>query len=111
MLVYIREAHAIDSELPMEFGMIEDPVTDRGRHALAERCTTELGLTMPALVDGIDDAVNRRWHAWPERLYLINADGTVAYAGGPGPFEFHPDELETAIRAVLDPEGAPSTGG
>ena len=101
MLVYIREAHAIDSWLPMEFGMVEDPVTDQERHVLARRCTEELGFAMPAIVDGVDDAVNRRWHAWPERLFLIGKDGKVAYTGGPGPFEFLPDELESAIRTEL----------
>ena len=30
LVVYIREAHAMDSRLPMTYGAIEDPVTHVG---------------------------------------------------------------------------------
>ncbi len=101
MLIYIREAHAIDSPVPMEFGLVEDPVTDVERQTLATRTCTELELPMQAVVDGIDDAVNLAYHAWPERLYVIDKDGRIAWVGGPGPFEFDPDAWEKAIERVV----------
>lgn len=101
MLVYIREAHALDSPLPMEFGLVEDPVTDAERQALATRTCSELELSIPAVFDGVDDAVNLAYHAWPERLYLVGADGTLRFVGGPGPFEFDPEAWEAAIRAEV----------
>ena len=100
-LVYIREAHPIDGQLPMEFGMIEDPITIQERTKVAKRCVAGMELSMPALVDKMDDAVNMAYHGWPERLYLVGKDGKVAYAGGPGPFGFEPDELDAAIRKLL----------
>ncbi len=109
-MVYIREAHAIDSPLPMEFGMVEDPVTDAERQAMATQTCVELKLPMPAVFDGVDDAVNLSYHAWPERLYLIGKDGKVRYVGGPGPFEFDPDAWEAAIRAELAPAPKPDAG-
>ena len=51
-----------------------------------------LGLTMPVLVDAMDDAVSEAFAAWPERLYVVRADATLEYVGGPGPFAFDPDE-------------------
>lgn len=52
---------------------------------------------MPALVDEIDDRVNHAYRAWPDRLYVIDEKGRIAYAGGRGPFYFSCDELETAL--------------
>lgn len=104
-MVYIREAHAIDSRAPMGgngMPIVEDPVSQGERNAVAKVCMAKLSLEpMPALVDTMDDAANRAYAAWPDRLYLIGTDGTVAYRGGPGPFGFKPDELERAIRAEL----------
>ena len=100
-VVYIREAHAIDSRLPMEFGMIEDPVTGLERMAVASQCMADLDLPIPAIVDQMDDAVNLAYRAWPDRLYLVGKDGKIAYAGGRGPFGFSTDELADAIAKEL----------
>ncbi len=104
-VVYIREAHAIDGEMPAQGAgapLVEDPLTLDERRHVATQCVATLDLApIPALVDGIDDAVNDAYHAWPDRLYLIGKDGKVAYQGGMGPFGFEPDELEHAIRVEL----------
>ena len=102
-MVYLREAHAMDSRLPMTFGAVEDPVTLDERQAMARFSQEELGLTMPCVVDGMDDAAARAYEGWPERLYLVDPDGTVAFRCGPGPFGFDPDGLERAIQAQLAP--------
>ena len=100
-VVYIREAHPIDGSMPMEFGMIEDPITSAERTLVAKQCVVGMKLAMPAVVDKMDDAVSLSYHGWPERLYLVGKDGNVAYAGGPGPFQFEPDELDAAIKKAL----------
>ncbi len=104
-LVYIREAHALDGFLPRDAGadpIVEDPVTIWERREVARSCLSALDLEpIPALVDTLDDAANRAYDAWPDRLYLIGRDGRVAYQGGPGPDEFDPDELEQAIADEL----------
>jgi len=91
----------MDSWLPMAFGDVEDPITDEERRAMALRCTRELQMTMPAVVDTLDDATSLAYEGWPERLYLVGADGKVAYRGGPGPFGFDPDDFENAVKAHL----------
>ena len=35
--------------------------------------------------------------AHPERLYILEG-GQVAYQGGPGPMDYHPDEVEDWLR-------------
>lgn len=101
--MYVREAHAMDSRLPMTFGNVEDPIDDEERQAMARFSSKELGMTIPSVVDRIDDEVGKAYHGWPERLYLVGADGDVIYRGGPGPFGFDPDGLEDAIRETINP--------
>jgi len=69
---------------------------------------------MPAIVDKLDNRVNRAYGAQPDRLYLVGKDGKIAYAGDKGPRGFAPGELEDAIVAELAkigdaprPPGAP----
>ena len=113
-VVYIREAHAIDSAVPLggeedaslgggENPIMEDAVTFEEREAAAATCATKLALEpMPMLVDDMDDTANKAFCAWPERLYLIGADGRVAYKGGVGPMFFRPDEWSEAIEQHLE---------
>jgi hypothetical protein len=56
---------------------------------------------MLTVIDGIDNAVADVYGGWPDRLYLIGADGRIAYQGGEGPFGFKPEELEQAIEQHL----------
>jgi len=104
-LVYIREAHAIDSAMPMGgngMPIVEDPVSQEERNAVATVCTAKLELgDMPTLVDDMADTANSAYSGWPDRLYLIGLGGKITYQGGPGPFGFSPDELDAAIRAEL----------
>jgi len=104
-VIYIREAHAVDSRFPGAYGLIEDPISFAERAKVATRCVADLELPMTALVDGIDDRVSKAYGAAPDRLYLIGRDGAVAYAGGRGPFIFSPDQLAEAIRVELEREG------
>lgn len=113
-LVYIREAHAIDSSWAMPFAgsdgeLIQDPVSEDERAEVATRCAADLDLPLPALIDKMDDAVSAAYLGWPDRLYLVGKDGKVAYAGGRGPFFFDVKELVAAIDAEL--AGARDGGG
>lgn len=83
---------------------MEDPKTLAERRAVAAKCREALGLAIPFLVDGMDDAANIAYAAWPERLYVIGEDGRIAYAGGVGPFHFKPDEMaEFLEKHLADP--------
>ena len=58
-------------------------------------------MTMPLLVDGLDDRVGNLYSGMPDRLYLIDREGKVAYKSGRGPFGFFPGELEQSILQLL----------
>jgi hypothetical protein len=107
-VVYIREAHPLDGRSPMGGNgapIVEDPVNLGERNEVARVCMTKLALDpIPALVDGIDDAVEKAYAAHPDRLYLVGRDGRIAFRGGPGPMGFDPELLDAAIRKELGRE-------
>ena len=59
-----------------------------------------LGLTMPLLLDQMDNAASVAFAAWPERLVVAGADGRIAYPGSPGPWGFSPEEAEAELAAL-----------
>ena len=103
--VYIAEAHATDgwqmeSNIE-EHVLVANHVTVEDRFAAARAGVERLGLTMPVLVDAMDDRVSDTFAAWPERIYVIDADGRIVHAGGPGPFDFDPDAASAALDELL----------
>ncbi len=103
--VYIAEAHALDEWQTQsnrdEGVLIRQHKTLEERFAAANEGVRRLRLTMPVLVDGMDDAASEAFAAWPERVYVIDADGRTAFAGGPGPWEFDPDAAGAALAEIL----------
>ncbi len=105
MFVYVAEAHATDG-WQMESNLEEDVlvanhVTIEDRFTAAREGVERLGLTLPVLVDQMDDAVSNAFAAWPERIYVVDVDGRIADVGGPGPFEFDPDAAAAVIDGLL----------
>ncbi len=105
-VVYIQEAHTTDGwQLPeneREGVVYEQPVTAGEREALAGACAEQLEISIPTLIDEMTNEVDRAYAALPDRLYLIDAEGRVAYRSGPGPMGFKPQELEAAIQGLVD---------
>lgn len=110
LAIYIREAHPTDGwRMPVNERAnirVAQPKTQEERNLVASTCCTSLNLSMPLLVDTIDDTVNRAFSGFPDRLYLVDRNGKVAYRGGRGPFGFHPRELEQTLVMLLLDEGA-----
>lgn len=103
--VYIEEAHPSDiwqmgSNL-RDGVILRNPRSDGERVQVAESCVRKLGIRFPALIDGIDNTVEHLYTGWPDRLYLIGRDGHVVFKSAPGPFGFHPENLEAALRGAL----------
>jgi hypothetical protein len=71
-----------------------DPKTFLERTSVAESCVRKLGIRIPALVDDVGDNVEAAYTGWPDRLYLIDREGRVAFKSAPGPFGFKPQTLE-----------------
>jgi hypothetical protein len=58
-------------------------------------------MSIPLLVDEIDDRVGHAYSGMPSRLYVIDTEGKVAYKSGRGPFGFKPAEMEQALVLLL----------
>ena len=52
------------------------------------------GFDLPMFVDDVTNAADELYAGWPERLYVIDEDGRIAYKGKTGPFGYEPDEVE-----------------
>jgi len=108
--VYIQEAHPVDlwqaSSNVTDGVLFASPRTSAERLETAETCVVKLAIKMPALVDGIDNQIERAYTGWPDRLYVIGTDGRVRYKSAPGPFGFSTVNLEHHLQQML-----PSTGG
>jgi hypothetical protein len=70
------------------------------RKSVAKACCTKLNLSMPCVVDTIDNKVDKLYAGWPERLFVIDRTGRIAYAGKQGPWGFKPEEAERALRRL-----------
>lgn len=99
--MYIREAHPADSNWADTKVVFNDPTTLAQRGLLSQTCRTELDLSLPTVVDDLQDTVNQRYRAWPERLYVIEKGGRIAYKGAMGPFGFKPNEARAALQELL----------
>ena len=106
-IVYIAEAHAVD-EWQLESNEaegieVEQHTTFGARLDAAKLCADKLRLTIPTVVDGMDDAACEAFSAWPERIYIAEKDGRIHYRGGPGPYEFKPPEARASLLELLQP--------
>ena len=108
-LVYIREAHAdsgpeadwqstINEREGISLGPARN-LPEKQEHA--ELCVRKLNLPWKAVVDGMDGAAEKAYQAWPSRVYVIARDGRVAFNSRLGEFDFHPAEMDAALREIL----------
>jgi len=104
-VVYIQEAHPIDAW--QEKANLKEKISVSShkslgeRCAVAETCVTKLSIKIPSLVDDLGNSTEGSYTAWPDRLYVIDQDGRVAYKSKPGPFGFKPAEVEVALKRAL----------
>lgn len=106
LMIYIREAHAADEwvtpDNPEAGISIIQPTSFSEREDAANLCDRALDIHFSILVDAMNDQVNKLYGAWPERMYVLDADGTVIYQGDYGPWGFKPDDVETALKELLN---------
>jgi len=92
-IVYISEAHAADDSWPVgyakELGITEHKNYGQ-RCEVAERLVKDKKLTIPFLVDNMDNHVAKAYKGWPDRIFLVRKDGRLAVGGKRGPWGFKP---------------------
>jgi hypothetical protein len=102
LLVYISEAHPEDGwQLGINHDqhcVYEQPTDIEARAAIAADCIRERAITMPVAIDDMNNTVNKLYSGSPERLYLIDAEGTVQHRSQSGPFMM--DAIEDWYQAL-----------
>jgi len=105
LVVYVREAHPTDGWQvgvnEREGVLFAQPTSLEARVDVAHEMCTKLELSIPTLIDGMDNKVGETYAGIPDRLYLVGRDGNIAYKGARGPFGFKPAELREAIVSEL----------
>jgi type I thyroxine 5'-deiodinase len=104
-IVYIQEAHPIDA-WQLDDNLEDDVLvastkTREDRVNVAGMCVRNLGIELPALVDEPDNRTERAYTGWPDRLYVVDRDGRVAYKSAAGPFGFKPAEVRQTLERLL----------
>jgi hypothetical protein len=105
--VYIAEAHPTDiwqmESNIKERVLFRNPTTAAEREQVANSCVRKLHIAFPALIDSIDNRVEKAYTGWPDRLYLVGGDGRIRFKSEAGPFGFAPKNLQTALTRNRTP--------
>lgn len=82
------------------------PRSVEDRRAIARDFVARSSYSIELVVDRMDNRADELYAGWPERLYVVDADGRIAFKGEPGPFGFDPEQLD----AWLDARAPAATG-
>jgi tetratricopeptide (TPR) repeat protein len=105
LLVYIREAHSArtwESTRNAREGVEVKPaanITEKREHA--SYCMRQLHLTFPAVVDGMDGAVEKAYAAWPSLAVIIGKDGRVIYSTRLTELDYRAETMQSALESAL----------
>jgi len=84
-----------------------NPTNEEDRAFIAGACVRKLGIEFPSVLDEFGNSTERAYTGWPDRIYLIDSRGRVAYKSKPGPFGFKPDLLAAALAQITKVESQP----
>ncbi len=74
------------------------PRNEDERSSVAGMCVRKLGIEIPAVPDEFGNSTEANYTAWPDRIYVIDRNGKIAYKSKPGPFGFKSEELRVALQ-------------
>ena len=103
--VYILEAHPSDvwqmQSNVRDKVVFASPKNEEERAVVAGACVRKLGIKFPAVLDEFGNSTEQAYTGWPDRIYLVDQNGRVAYKSRPGPFGFKSEELSQALARVV----------
>jgi len=104
LVVYITEAHPSDvwqmQSNVKDQVVFASPKNEEERAFVAGACVRKLGIKFPAVLDEFGNSTEKAYTGWPDRIYLIDQNGHVAFKTKPGPFGFKPDDLAAALTKL-----------
>jgi tetratricopeptide (TPR) repeat protein len=106
-LIYIREAHSTNdwaSTRNQREGIVLEPAANMGeRQDHATMCVRKLHIEFPTLLDSMEGSAEKAYAAWPSKAYVVDKRGKILFSTGLSEQDFHPSELEAALRKVATP--------
>jgi len=115
-LVYVREIHPTEQSGTEKTENGDSADTERSsapqivQHATIEeritaasKCIEGLELTIPTLIDRMDNAALKAFHVWAAATVVIDVDGKVAFYST-GPRGTQPKKADKVIRKLLGVE-------
>jgi hypothetical protein len=109
ILVYVREAHPSDGRQSganrRDKVVYKTPKTLAERAKIASDCVKNLKLSMPCLLDDIDNTVQKQYQGWPARACIVDSSGKIVYASKPDPRGVNPQEIKKALLEELQGKG------
>jgi type I thyroxine 5'-deiodinase len=111
-VVYIQEAHPSDgwqmaSNVKSNV-VFASPKSFEERTAVADVCVRKLAIQIPALIDDIQNSTEAAYTGWPDRLYVIDREGRIAYKSAPGPFGFKLEGVQESFQRLVPASASPS---
>jgi peroxiredoxin len=104
-MVYIIEAHTSDRwQDAANFTdnvVFASPRNPAERAGMGRLCLAKLDIKFPAVMDTFDNSAERAYTSWPNRLYVIDKDGRIAYKSLEGPFGFHPQGVAATLQKLF----------
>jgi hypothetical protein len=80
---------------------IPDPATLAERRQVACEFASKFDVSVPVLVDTMDDATTQAYSGMPERTCILDAEGKIAYAGDARPYNIQADEVCQTLDKLL----------
>lgn len=110
LLVYIREAHTAEtweSGRNSRAGVRVEPAANMAeKKEHASFCLRELQLNFPAVVDGMEGALEKAYAAWPSLAVIVGTDGRVVYSTRLTELDYHAENMQSALESVLSAKTA-----
>ena len=78
------------------------PTSEDERAEVAQACMLRTHFEMPMLLDDMTNQVEEAYRALPDRLYVVGANGLVAWRGEQGPFGFDVDAFSREIAREIE---------
>ena len=111
LLIYIREAHPSRSEDPADKPRIRKPPgkdldiaqprTMDERLLAADKCMKGLKLTLPTLLDDMDNPFLKAYGGSPAGTAVVDIDGKIAYWTPGRPDGCKPKDAEAVLKKLL----------
>ena len=104
-MIYIQEAHPSDAwQLAInerQNVVFASPKSYDERTGVAQSCVRNLGIRLPALVDAFQNPTEAAYTGWPDRIYVVDREGRIAYKSKPGPYGFSTQHLDEALARLI----------